>query len=739
MSNILSALNARQSEAVAVESGPVLVIAGPGSGKTRVLTHRIAYLIAEQNVYASKIMAVTFTNKAAREMKERVERLIGGDEGRYVTLGTFHAICARILRIEAEHTEYNGDFVIYDTTDQTRLITQIMTDMGIDSKRVAPRAIRNAISSAKNEMITPDRMVINNYDAEIAQRVYLEYEKRMKRSQARDFDDLLTHTVRLFRRYPLVLEKYHRGRPYILVDEFQDTNMVQYELVRLMANPDQNLFVVGDPDQSIYAFRGADYRNIQRFKRDFEPREVILQENYRSHQRILDAAMAVIRKNPDHIQRQLVSTREEGKPIVIHEAHNDREEAQYVLDLMQSLASKHDYDMRDFGVLYRTNAQSRVLEETFVRAGVPYLLVGATRFYGRKEIKDVLAYLRVLHNPYDAVGMERIINTPPRGIGPKTLSQFYNWSESLSGGMWEALQTLDRDEPTPLSGRSKTTLTTFAKMMVQLHKTSENSTPLELMDAVLDATQYIEYLQRDKSDTTLDRVENVAELRRVANEYADYPLSDFLTEVVLVSEVDNLDDERANAPTFLTLHAAKGLEFPIVFMVGLEEGILPHSRSLNDEAQMSEERRLMYVGLTRARDNIYLSYAFHRMMWGNSDITTPSRFLGDIPPDISSGFVGIKQPPRGHIYHNENWSTDWKPIRTRSSSSTGQTPTARPTREPEPEVLKKFRSSQKVYHPKFGDGIVISSKVNSGVEVVEVLFKQVGKKRLDGSFLEIVE
>lgn len=732
MSTIVESLNPQQIAAVTADDAPVLVIAGPGSGKTRVLTHRIAYLIAERGVYPYKIMAVTFTNKAAREMKERVEGLIESDDGRDVTLGTFHAICTRILRREAEETGFSRDFVIYDTRDQSALIKQIMTDIGIDTNRIQPNSVRAAISSAKNEMISPDRMVINNYDAEVVQRVYLEYNKRLKKSQARDFDDLLTHTVELFRHYPLVREKYHRSKPFILVDEFQDTNMVQYELIHLMAGEEPKLFVVGDPDQSIYAFRGADYRNITRFQRDFDPLLVILESNYRSHQSILDAAMGVIQKNPDHIKRKLISTRDVGEKIIIHEAHNDREEAQYVLDVMQSLVSSGNYQMNDFGVLYRTNAQSRVLEETFIRAGVPYLLVGATRFYNRREIKDVLAYLRVIHNPLDAVGMERIINIPPRGIGPKTLAQFYAWSDTLPGGMWEALETLANGDPSPLSGRSRNVLTQFAEMMIKLHDMVEDSTPLELMDAVLDATQYIDYLQRDKSDNADDRTENVAELRRVAHEYAEMSLADFLTEVVLVSDVDNLTTQ-AKAPTFLTLHAAKGLEFPVVFLIGLEEGILPHSRSMEDKDQMHEERRLMYVGLTRARDRVYVSYAFHRMMWGYSDVSTPSRFLQDIPPDITSGFVGVKQPPKGHIYYNQKWDTSWQspPLTSRSSR--------RQQDEAPPAPRQKFYKSQRVRHASFGEGIVIDSKISSGIELVEVLFKQVGKKTLDSGFLEVIE
>ena len=411
-SPILEGMNPAQYAAIAADTGPVLVLAGPGSGKTRVLTHRIAYLIQEQHFPSHRIMAVTFTNKAAREMESRVEDLIGEHANR-VTLGTFHAICARILRVEAEHTRYTRDFVIFDSSDQVALVKQILLANQIDVKTFQPWSVLSQISSAKNELISPKNYPITNYESEIVQRVYEEYVKQLRQSNGRDFDDLLTHTVKLFQEHPPVLERYWRYSNYILIDEFQDTNMAQYELIRLMSSEHGNIFVVGDPDQSIYAFRGADYRNVKRFQEDFDPKTIILDENYRSHQYILDAAMAVIRKNPDHIRRDLFSQRTTGPKIVIHESYNERDEAEYVLNVMQDLSSKGQYQLSDMAVLYRMNAQSRSLEESFLRAGMPYVLVGATHFYRRKEIKDVLAFLRVVHNPQDAVSLNRIINVPP--------------------------------------------------------------------------------------------------------------------------------------------------------------------------------------------------------------------------------------------------------------------------------------------------------------------------------------
>ncbi|NDJ86671.1 MAG: UvrD-helicase domain-containing protein [Chloroflexi bacterium] len=723
-SPITEGMNPRQIEAITAEPGPVLVVAGPGSGKTRVLTHRIAYLTQAFNLPGYRLMAVTFTNKAANEMKSRVEDLVGERISKQITLGTFHRICTRILRYEAPHTAFTRDFVIFDTQDQMALIRQVLTDFRLDTNKFQPRSVLSAISAAKNELIGPENLQTSDYNTEVIQRVYEAYNARLKQYNARDFDDLLTHTVRLFQQNPEALARNQTRYAYLLVDEFQDTNIAQYELLKLLAQEQHNLFAVGDPDQSIYAFRGADYRNVKRFQEDFSPRMILLEENYRSHQLILDAATAIIRKNPDHIRRDLFSQRKTGPKVVIHEAYNEREEAQYVLDSIETLASS-EYRRSDIAVMYRVNSQSRVLEETFVRAGMPYLLVGATRFYARKEIRDVLAYLRLLNNPQERVSFERIINVPARGIGPKTQEQFLAWTDTLPGGIWEGLQTLYRGEESPLSGRARNVLTDFATVFVRLHEMVEDSTPLELLDAILDETGYLAFLEQDRSSQGEDRVYNVGELRRVANEYVDLTLVEFLEEIALVSEVDNLETSRANAVTLLTLHAAKGLEFPVVFLVGLEEGLLPHNRSLEDDNQMAEERRLMYVGLTRAKDHVHLVYTFRRLMWGYHDMNTPSRFLADIPPEITSGGARVPQPSREHPYYQARWETEWVPTRLKRE-------------KPETTGKKQatFHKGQRVEHNVFGQGVVVSSKRNYDFEMVNVLFQQHGTKTLDATFLK---
>ncbi len=736
-SPILEGMNPAQFEAITAGAGPVLVLAGPGSGKTRVLTHRIAYLIEEQHFPSHRIMAVTFTNKAAREMKDRVEDLIGEHASR-VSLGTFHSICARILRVEAEHTPYTRDFVIYDSSDQVALVKQILLANQLDVKTFQPWSILSQISSAKNELVSPKAYPINSYESEIVQRVYEQYVKQLRQSNGRDFDDLLTHTVKLFQDNPAVLERYWRYTNYVLIDEFQDTNMAQYELIRLVVGDQNNIFVVGDPDQSIYAFRGADYRNVKRFQEDFQPRTIILDENYRSHQFILDAAMAVIRKNPDHIKRNLFSQRTSGAKIVIREAYNERDEAEYVLNVMQDLSAKGEYQLSDMAVLYRMNAQSRSLEETFLRAGMPYLLVGATHFYRRKEIKDVLAFLRVVHNPQDQVSLNRIINVPPRGIGATTLSKFEAWAETLTEGAWGGLQALARGEETPLSGRAKNAMTEFATTLISLRRLiEEQQPPLAILDAILDDTGYMEYLRNDRSDTGGDRLENIAELRRVAHEYEEMSLAEFLTELALVSDVDSLVQEKTpNAPTFLTLHAAKGLEFPVIFMVGMEEGILPHRNSQDDPAQLAEERRLMYVGVTRAKDRVYLIYTFRRMMFGYNDLNNPSRFLSDIPPEITTGLAQVPQSPPESPHYQKQWDTRWEPKRKVIYTFEPKAPVSR---KKEPPSHQRFQSGQRVQHKVFGEGVVIKSVVMDEIEEVEVLFQQSGTKNLDASFLQPFE
>lgn len=731
-SRITQGLNAQQREAVTAGDGPVLVLAGPGSGKTRVLTHRIAYLIEEMDVYAWHIMAVTFTNKAAREMESRVLGMLeGSDRLDGLSIGTFHAICARILRREAEFTPFTSDYVIYDTSDQLAVVKLVVNELNLDEKKHNPRAMLSQISDAKNELIGPADYPAPDYRAEIVRRIYTRYDEILRANNARDFDDLLTHVVWLFRQHPEVLERYQRRYSHVLVDEFQDTNMAQYALVKLLAGERRNLFAVGDPDQSIYAFRGADYRNVQRFQEDFpEARMILLEQNYRSHQAILDAATGVIDRNPGRVPKALFSDTKDGPLLYLKEAYNEDEEAQFVVNTIAELVATSEYNPGDFAVMYRTNAQSRALEDAFLRAGLPYRLVGATRFYARREVKDAMAYLRLIHNPDDTVGLQRVINVPPRGIGQKTLQELEDWAQWQDVTPGQALlMLLDDSIEAAMDTRARAVLTRFAAMLAGWIEQRGRLSPADLLTTVLKDTGYLNYLD-DGTEEGRSRAENVLELRTVAAGYEGLDLTTFLEEVSLVSDVDTRDDETL-APSLLTLHAAKGLEFPVVFIVGLEEGVLPHIRSMEDPSQMQEERRLMYVGITRAKERLYLLYAFRRSLFGDSSANMPSRFLYDIPEHVRAGDM-LRQKGTAaantQTYHD---MTRWDRAATVARQSAPKKSAPKPTR---------FKAGTCVYHRKYGEGVVVSSVVRGELEEVDVLFPGgTGQKTIIADFLSPME
>lgn len=723
MSQLIEGMNPAQAEAITAPEAPVLVIAGPGSGKTRVLTHRVAYLLEEYHVPASGILAVTFTNKAAREMEARIANLVTRSAHR-LTVGTFHSICARILRRESRHTPYQSSFTIYDTSDQRAVMKQIIINLQQDPKKITPASILAQVSSAKNELLTPAEFPIHTYKDQIAQRAYEAYQNALIINNAMDFDDLLVNTVRLFQNSKPVLERYQKHYMHLLVDEFQDTNTVQYELVRLLSLAHQRIFVVGDPDQSIYAFRGADYRNVKRFETDYDPVKIFLEENYRSHQGILDAATSVIRHNHDHISRKLYSARQTGEKIVVHEAYDDRDEADFVVRTIVDLTSHGKYAPEDFAIMYRMNAQSRSLEESFIQTGLPYVLVGATRFYARKEIKDALAYMRVVNNPHDWVSMSRIINVPPRGIGKKTIEDLMAWSDLRDGSIWEALEALHAgNDDSPLGGRSKTSLNKFTEIVLELLSYAEKS-PMDILDAAMDETGYWDFLHNDQTPQGEERRENIAELKRVAGEDKDLSIGQFLEKVALVADVDTLTKEDTLAPTMLTLHSAKGLEFPVVFIVGMEEGLIPHWRAAQDPEQMAEERRLIYVGITRAKDRLFLLNAFRRMKWGTYDVSEASHFLDYLPSEVVAGHVGYKEDSSANSYQQE---TTWNPY----ADKIVKLPTKKKKRK-----AATFRSGQQIVHPTFGDGIVVKSTMMSDMEEVEVVFAKHGQKRIMADFLE---
>ena len=709
--DLIKGLNPQQQKAVTASDGPVLVLAGPGSGKTRVLTYRVAYLVQELDMAPWRVMAVTFTNKAAREMQERLEQLLGPSRGRSLTLGTFHAICARILRREAEAAGISRDYAIFDADDQLRLIRQAIRDLNLDDKRYRPQAVHGAISRAKNELVPPEAYSTGSYFGEVVKRIYERYQALLAANSGLDFDDLLMVTVRMLGQRPDVLVKYQERYCHVLVDEFQDTNQAQYALLRQLSGLHHNLFCVADEDQSIYAWRGADYRNIRRLRDDHPDLvTILLEQNYRSTQTILDAAQAVIRHNSDRTDKALFTYRGRGLKIVVHESYDQDDEARFVVDTIAQLAAQQEVCPGDCAVMYRTNAQSRAFEDAFIRAGLPYKLVGATRFYARREIKDLIAFLRLIHNPADGVGLTRVINVPPRGIGQKTMVALEDVARKRGISIYEVL-TDTSEASSSLGARAQRVLATFLEMLEGWIAARATLTVAQLIDRVLEDTRYADYL-RDGTEEGEERWANVLELRNVAAEYESLTLTDFLADVALVSDVDNLSDG-ANAPTLLTLHSAKGLEFPVVFITGLEEGLLPHNRSFDDPEQMAEERRLSYVGLTRAKDRLFLTYAFMRHRYGDSEPSIPSRFLSDIPPELMDG----------------SWRRGAKPCaRVERSDS----PSAAPY---PPSAIRHsaFCAGQRVRHATFGEGLVVGSGADGSDEIVTVIFDGVGLKRLVAS------
>lgn len=722
--DFLEGLNPEQYEAVTTIEGPILALAGPGSGKTRALIHRVAYLIQAAGLAPWNIVAVTFTNKAAREMKNRLEVTLDVQRINQLSVGTFHALCARWLRMEIEALgRYDRNFVIYDTDDQLSVVKRALRQVDLDEKAWKPRPINNAISNAKNEMQSPEEFAkqTRSYQEEITARVYERYQEILIENNALDFDDLLLLTYRLFKEHDAIREKYQQKYMHVMVDEFQDTNMVQYELARLLAGGYRNIFAVGDLDQGIYSWRGADYRNVLRFREDYPDHKLIrLSQNYRSTSTILQAAQQVIRKNQNRIENDLFTERGHGVKIRTIETYNELDEAYFVIDEIRRLEKEEHVNPGNVAVMYRTNAQSRVLEEAFIKNNMPYLLVRGTRFYERKEIKDALAYLRLIHNPRDGVSLDRIINEPSRSIGRKTLADLNGWAAELGLSPFEAidylilyheedqsLEMLPKPIAPPFKGRARNALIEFGKTMLMLINAAGKLSLTELYDLMLARTGYKAFVN-DKTQEGEERWENLEELRRATHEWAgtaNEALGDFLEQVSLVADVDALARE-GTAPALLTLHAAKGLEFPVVFITGMDEGTFPHSRSIGDHEGMEEERRLAYVGITRAEDRLYLTRSFRRARYGFDEPTMPSRFLRDIPSNLiedSHQQGQSKSKPRG-----------------------GQsTPTARD----KASTAVTFKMGDKVHHQKFGAGTVISVQG----DMVQIAFPNAGIKKLSAN------
>jgi DNA helicase-2/ATP-dependent DNA helicase PcrA len=725
--DILSELNPAQREAVEAISGPVLILAGPGSGKTRVITHRVAYLIKVCGVSPRHIMAVTFTNKAAREMEARLYQLVGSSF-KDLTLGTFHAICARILRRDGKVIGVDSRFVIYDDDDQLGLLKRALQDIGLDPKQYPPRAIASAIGAAKSRTQAPADFIqkSHSYFEEVVGRTYERYEQQLRESNALDFDDLLMKAVLLFRSHPEVLARYQKRYRHVQVDEFQDTNLVQYELVRDIGGGYRNICVVGDPDQSIYSWRYADLRNILSFEKDYpEAKVVFLEQNYRSTGNILEAAAHLISANRERKPKGLWTENEAGELTTLVETYTEQEEAQFVVNEIERLVGEGQARLGDCAVMYRTNAQSRALEEAFVRFGTAYKLVAGTRFYERREVKDIIAYLRLIQNPDDSVSLLRIINVPGRGVGKQTLAKLSGLARSLGVSQYEALRRLgelkDSEDP-PFTPQATRALLGFVEVMDELIARRRELGVVELLDLVVKRSGYQEYLSGQPDGE--ERWDNILELRTVAQQYRDIPppegLTAFLEGVTLVSDVDGLD-ETVDAVTLITLHQAKGLEFPVVFIVGVEEGILPHIRSFDDPGQMEEERRLCYVGITRAKRRVYLVHAFRRNFRGSSNVSQPSRFLDDIPRNLVSGgslWAGEESQVASAVY---SWN---------------RSPVFSPPLQ-DSVVSPEVKAGSRVRHAVFGEGVVVSSRAVDGDYEAVVAFDGAGVKRLLLSFAKL--
>lgn len=735
---LLNGMNPRQKEAVLHTDGPLLLMAGAGSGKTRVLTHRIAYLIEEKEVNPWNILAITFTNKAAKEMKERVNAILAsGGEGVWVS--TFHSMCVRILRRDVDFIGYNRNFTIIDSSEQLTLMKRILKELNIDPKKYDPRSILGTISQAKNSLQTPQDFakMQGSYYEEIVAKCYAAYQKELQYNQCMDFDDLIMNTIRLFEEHPDSLTYYQNKFHYIHVDEYQDTNHAQYTLVNLLAGRFRNLCVVGDADQSIYGWRGADMQNILDFEKDYPDAAVILlEQNYRSTKNILSAANQVIENNSNRKPKNLWTENKEGNKITYYRADNERDETRFIVDRMQEEIRSNHRNYGDFAILYRTNAQSRVMEETLLKANIPYKMVGGHKFYDRKEIKDILAYLNVLANPQDSISFERIVNSPKRGIGPGSIEKLRSFASLHEWPLLEAAQNVDLAN---IGGKAGQQLGAFGEMIQEVTQMIPYLTVTELTKEVLDRSGYLEDLKIQNTLEAQARIENLEEFLTVTQEFdkqyeqqneedADAPeekLTVFLNDLALVSDIDNLEED-ASQVTLMTLHAAKGLEFPVVFLIGLEEGVFPLSRALMEESELEEERRLAYVGITRAEEALYLTNAFSRTLYGRTQYNRPSRFVEEIDQELLEIECMRPTPKKTPVFAKK---------------------TAYSYKEPETAVVpsksatggenNSWKPGDKVKHKKWGLGTVVRVSGTSKDLELDVAFPSQGVKRLLAAFAPI--
>ncbi|MFN8106090.1 MAG: DNA helicase PcrA [Acidimicrobiia bacterium] len=765
---LLVGLNDRQREAVLHTEGPLLIVAGAGSGKTRVLTHRIAHLIRDLGVSPWAVLAITFTNKAATEMRERVGALVGDRLGQTMWVCTFHSACVRILRKHAPLLGFATGFSIYDQSDAQRLTALCVRDLNLDPKKFGPRRVHSAISAAKNELVTPDRFaeLASGYVDRAVAQVFGLYDRRLREANAMDFDDLLVRTVELLRDHEDVRREYAERFRYVLVDEYQDTNQAQYQLSRLWSAAARNLCVVGDGDQSIYAFRGADVRNILEFERDYPDAVVVnLEQNYRSTQEILEAANSVIAHNLQRRDKRLFTERRGGHRIQVYEAENEHDEAAFVATEIDRLVDDEGVRMGDVAVFYRTNAQARVLEEVLVRAGVPYKVVGGTRFYDRREIKDALAYLRLLVNPADEVSLRRIVNVPRRGIGDQTLSRLAAAAAAAGVPLGEMLARVD--EVPDLKPRARAAVAGFVGIIEELGTELATGGLAAAIEATWESTGYAAELRAEASLESQGRLENLAELLTVAAEFAaearasvdgdagapapEEQLREFLEDVSLVSDADEVETGSSSV-TLMTLHNAKGLEFPVVFVTGMEEGVFPHMRSLTEPDQLEEERRLAYVGITRAMDRLYLCHALNRSLFGGTSYNSPSRFLAELPAELvdrtggaaevrswrrdrdrfreERGYARFRRdrmPAGGAATESSHDEIDYDAPRDSSLATIGRG-TADDGADAVP--VAAVEPGDKVRHPKFGSGVVLRVEGAGDKATATVAFESAGQKQL---------
>ena len=757
MNPLLTGMNDRQAEAVQTTEGPLLIMAGAGSGKTRVLTHRIAYLIDEKLVNPWNILAITFTNKAAREMKERAYTLNPATED--CLIATFHSMCVRILRREADHIGYNRNFTIVDPGEQRTLMKRILKTLNLDPKKWNERAILGTISNAKNDLIdeVAYAALAGDMYTEIVAKCYEMYQKELRQSEAMDFDDLIMLTLRLFDKNPDVLTYYQQRYQYIHVDEYQDTNHAQYQLVKLLASRFKNICVVGDADQSIYGWRGADMQNILDFEKDYpEAKVVLLEENYRSTKTILQAANDVIKNNRNRRPKNLWTQNADGEDIVYYRANDEQDEALFVAKTIDDLSSTSDYVYRDFAVLYRTNAQSRNIEEALLKANIPYTMVGGTKFYSRKEIRDVISYLNLIANTSDNISFERVVNEPKRGVGPGTVEKIRNFA---AGQEMSLLDASSQIMLSPVKGKAAQAVFDFANLILNLREQLDELTVTEVVELVLEKTGYTEQLAAQATLESQARIENIEEFLSVTKNFDENPendteetgldrLSRFLNDLALIADTDDGNQESSEV-TLMTLHAAKGLEFPVVFIIGMEENVFPLSRAAEDEDELEEERRLAYVGITRAEKVLFLTNANSRLLYGKTNYNRPTRFLNEInsslldyqglarPANTSfkASYVNGKAVQFGQGMSLAQALQERKRQAAPSSISSSQLPFGKNVAANQPTI--DWAIGDIAHHKKWGDGTVLEVSGSGSSQELKINFPEVGLKKLLASVAPI--